>query len=247
MSTQLESPSRAPRRHPLRRSVGAAAAIAEGLLERREPALARRLSARERRTELVVATLFALVAAGLPLLHPESFESPRTAVLLVACYGLVRRVRFPLGPGLIRPTQLVFVPMLLLTPAAGCRARGCGSALGELPELLLRRAHPERLAVVVADGWYSVGPALVVTFLGPGHGRRRAAARARRAVRHRPRGLERRASVSAPGSPPPTLPVLALVFLIDALLAPVGYLAVLASANHEYAYLLAIAPARCSA
>ena len=36
--------------------------------------------------------------------------------------------------------------------------------------------------------------------------------------------------------------MLALVYLIDALLAPIGYLAVLASEVHQYAYLLAIAP-----
>ena len=36
--------------------------------------------------------------------------------------------------------------------------------------------------------------------------------------------------------------MLALVYLIDATLAPIGFLAVLASEVHEYAYLLAIAP-----
>ena len=43
----------------------------------------------------------------------------------------------------------------------------------------------------------------------------------------------------APGE---LLPVLGLVYLIDALLAPIGFLAVLATDVHEYAYLLAIAP-----
>ena len=43
-------------------------------------------------------------------------------------------------------------------------------------------------------------------------------------------------------SPAELLPVLALVYLIDASLAPIGYLAVLASEVHEHAYLLAIAP-----
>jgi PAS domain-containing protein len=43
-------------------------------------------------------------------------------------------------------------------------------------------------------------------------------------------------------SPTELLPVLALVYLIDASLAPIGFLAVLASQVHEHAYLLAIAP-----
>ena len=35
---------------------------------------------------------------------------------------------------------------------------------------------------------------------------------------------------------------MALVYLVDGMLAPIGYLAVLASDTHQYAYLLAIAP-----
>jgi hypothetical protein len=78
----------------------------------------------------------------------------------------VRRVRFPLGPGLIRPSQIVFVPLLFLTPAAAVPLLvALGSVLGDLPELIRRRAHPERLAVIIADGWYAVGPALVIAAL----------------------------------------------------------------------------------
>ena len=42
--------------------------------------------------------------------------------------------------------------------------------------------------------------------------------------------------------PPSCCRCSALVYLIDALLAPIGFLAVLATDVHEYAYLLAIAP-----
>ena len=84
--------------------------------------------------------------------------------------------------------------------------------------------------MIVADGWYAIGPALVIARLAdrprPRGRRRRPAARARRAVRVRHRRLERCASTSAPGSRPPSCSrVLALVYLIDALLAPIGYLA----------------------
>ena len=130
----------------LRRSVGAAAAVAEALLERRRPAVTRRLtSARAAR---------GAAAAGLFVRHRGRDGDPRrprrrdasTAVLLTLSYALMRRVRFPLGPGLIRPTQLVFVPMLFLTPAAAVPLLvALGSMLGELPDLLRRRAHPERL------------------------------------------------------------------------------------------------------
>jgi hypothetical protein len=97
-------------------AVGAAAAVAEVLLERRGPAVTRRLTPRERRVETVAAGLLLVTAASMAIVaQPEGEVS--TAVLLTALYALVRRVRFPLGPGLIRPTQVVFVPMLFLTPA----------------------------------------------------------------------------------------------------------------------------------
>ena len=220
--------------------VGTAAALAETLLERRGPALTRRLTPRERHVELTVATVF--VVTAVLMATTADWDKPDTSLLLVACYGLVRRVRFPLGPGLIRPTEVVFVPMLLLTPAAGVPLLvAVGSALGELPELLRKRAHPERLAVTVADGCYSVGPALVVLGLGQGTGALLLALAAQFATDLVVSSV--REYFGAGISPAELVPVLALVYLIDALLAPVGYLAVLASENHAYAYLLAIAPA----
>ena len=50
---------------PLKRTVGAAAAVAEALLERRGPALTRRLTPRERRVELTAAALFVATAAAM--------------------------------------------------------------------------------------------------------------------------------------------------------------------------------------
>ena len=74
-------------------------------------------------------------------------EPTGTAALLVVCYALMRRVRFQLGPGLIRPTQLVFVPMLFLTPAAAVPLLvALGSVLGELPELLAPARAPRAAA-----------------------------------------------------------------------------------------------------
>ena len=159
----------------------------------------------------------------------------------------MRRVRFQLGPGLIRPTQLVFVPMLLLTPAAAVPLLvAVGALLGELPDLVRRRAHPERLLVIVADGWYAVGPALVIAALVDGDpvhagwGVLLLALAAQFSVDFTASAL--RESLGAGISPAELLPVMALVYLIDASLAPIGFLAVLATEVHEHAYLLAIAP-----
>jgi PAS domain-containing protein len=224
----------------LKRTVGAAAAVAESLLERRGPAMTRRLTPRERRVEVTAAALFVAAAAAMATQASGDWGA---AALLVVCYALVRRVRFPLGPGLIRPTEIVFVPMLFLTPVEAVPALvALGALLGDTPEIIRHRAHPERLAVVISDGWYSVGPALVVAALSsePTYGVLLAALAAQLSTDLVITTL--REGLGAGIAPGELLPVLGLVYLIDALLAPIGFLAVLASDVHEYAYLLAIAP-----
>ena len=100
--------------------------------------------------------------------------------------------------------------------------------------------------MIVADGWYAVGPALVIAALADGAATTpRGASCCSRSARRSPSTSSRpslREYLGAGISPAELLPVLALVYLIDALLAPIGFLAVLASDVHEYAYLLAIAP-----
>jgi HD-GYP domain-containing protein (c-di-GMP phosphodiesterase class II) len=81
-----------------------------------------------------------------------------SAVLLAA-----QRVRFPLGSAWTSPTQLAFVSMLFVLPTelvplvvAVC------SAADLLPQALRRRLPLTRLLARVADGFYSLGPALVL-------------------------------------------------------------------------------------
>ena len=156
--------------------------------------MSRRLAPRERRVEIAAAGLFVATAAVMAVARAAG-DDVSTAVLLTLCYALMRRVRFQLGPGLIRPTQLVFVPMLFLTPAAAVPLLvALGAVLGELPDLARRRAHPERLLVIVADGWYAVGPALIIAAFSDGNavdaGVGHPAARARGAAVGRLRRLD---------------------------------------------------------
>jgi len=227
-----------------RRTVRTAAELAESLLERRNPAVARRLTATERTVELAAAGVFLLVAAVMGASAPP--EPVVTSTLLVVSYALVRRVRFQLGTGLIRPTQIVFVPMLFLTPAAAVPLLvTLGGVLGELPDLLRRRAHPERLAVVVADGWYAIGPAIAVALLDQ---QTTLAVLLIALVAQFACDLGASSAREYFGArilPSELLPVLALVYVMDATLAPIGFLAVLASEVYENAYLRPSRPPRC--
>ena len=242
MATTLKAPQVSD---SVKRRVKSAAAVAELLLERRHPAVSRRLTGRERLTESVAATLYMTVAIAMAT--TASAEPAGTAALLVVSYALTRRVRFQLGPGLIRPTQVVFVPMLFLTPAAAVPVLvALGSILGELPELLRRRAHPERITVIVADGWYAIGPALVIAAANPASPHETAAGLLIAALAAQfavdLAASTAREFVGARISPGELFPVLALVYLIDALLAPIGFLAALATEVYPGAYLLAVAP-----
>src|SRR4051794_33141062 len=229
------------------RALGHVAATADDLLEQRRPGLSRRLSARERRVESATAALFAVTAIALPAAWPRPWPDVPTAILLVATYSLVARVRFQVGPGLVRPTELVLVPMLFLLPpplVPGLVA--AGSVFSVLPEILRRRAHPERIVVAIADSMHAVGPAVVVTLLAPAEPTDAAAGvyllalAAQFAVDFVTSTA--REYLGTGLAPRELAPVLGIVYLADALLAPIGFLAVLATQERPHAYLLAAAP-----
>lgn len=231
----------------LGRSVTAASRIADTLLEQRHPSVARRLTPRELRVESVVAALFGVVAIPLAFIGWEGGEKPLSAVLLVATYAFVARVRFQVGPGLVRPTQLVLVPMLFLLPPTSVPLLvAVGLVLSELPEVVRRAAHPQRLVVAVADSWHAIAPAIVVALLidaDSGHAPWSACLIALLAQFALDFAVSTVREWFGAGIHPRRLgPVLAIVYVVDALLAPIGYLAVLASREHAFAYLLAVAP-----
>jgi PAS domain S-box-containing protein len=239
-----------PRRGPtvaLGRTLSAASTVADGLLEQREPSVARRLTARERRVESAIAGLFLVAAMPLATVSWGEWRHLPSAVLLVATYAFVARVRFQVGPGLVRPTQLVLVPMLFLLPAPAVPLLvAAGLVLSELPEIFRRKAHPERALVAVADSWHAIGPAIVVGLLVSADSSRvpwsayLLALLAQFGVDFAVSTL--REWFGAGIRPRELAPVLAIVYVVDALLAPIGFLAVLASREHPQAFLLAVAP-----
>jgi HD-GYP domain-containing protein (c-di-GMP phosphodiesterase class II) len=141
--------------------------VLEESLERRH----RGLDRRELAGNLVLTCAFLAVAvATTVLVSGDRAVSPWLALLFVGAYAVVGAVELWGDFGNVVPTQIVFVPMLLLLPAqdvpllvaaaivltsAGQAIRG-GAALG-------------RSALAVGDAWFSVGPALVLVALGSGH------------------------------------------------------------------------------
>ena len=107
---------------------------------------------------LTAATLMvALLPAGRPL-------QLGTAAILVVGYAIASRIKFEIGTGFTVPTQLVLVPMLFLLPTPMVPLFvAAGNLLGDLPDYLRGRRHPERMIMAFGDSWHAVGPALVLS------------------------------------------------------------------------------------
>jgi putative nucleotidyltransferase with HDIG domain len=127
-----------------------------------------RIGARERRFGIAAALSFAVVAIAMPLLLPSGrpFHSA-LAIGLVAAYAVADRVAFRVGSGWAVATQIVFVPMLfLLPPPIVPVVVAFAIAVDRIPELNAEEIHPTRIVLMLADGWYAVGPALVLSLAG---------------------------------------------------------------------------------
>jgi HD domain len=138
----------------------------EDLFEAARNRLTSPLQARERRAELIGAITFVLATGALVLWAPGGGEAP-LALALVVAYALASNVRFDVGAGFTVPTQLVLVPMLLLTPPGLVPLLVlAGILLSDLPEYVRRRRHPQRALVSVGDALHAVGPAAVLVAAG---------------------------------------------------------------------------------
>ena len=101
------------------------------------------LSRRELRTDAGLGALLLVAVVALAVLAPSARTlSPLGAIALIAAYALTQRVQFDVGAGYTVPSQLVFMPMLLLAPPALVPLLVAASFLvGRLPSYL-RGARP---------------------------------------------------------------------------------------------------------
>jgi putative nucleotidyltransferase with HDIG domain len=200
------------------------------------------LARRERATNAGFSAAFLVVAGALALLAPaERALDPLLAVVLVLAYAVVARVEFSAGAGTVVPTQVVFVPLLLLAPTPLVPLLvACALVLTDASAL----SAPRRAFAVLADAWFAVAPALVLVLAGaqtpawehaPWYVLALALqlaadtlitiARARLALGVRPVVMRHE---------------LALVYRVDVLLAPIGLLAAFGAAEQPFAVLLVL-------
>jgi putative nucleotidyltransferase with HDIG domain len=192
----------------------------------------------------VANTLAFLVAAValLVLLPSERSVDWHVAVALVVTLAVCAQVRFEVGTGYGIPTQLAFVPMLLLLPAGWVPlAVVAGVALAAVSNVVRGRTHFARLLHTPGDCWYAIGPVLVVGLAAPGEpsfGLVHVYAAALVAQFAFDLGATTLQDWAAHGVRPHVqLALMGWVCLVDMLLAPVGLAAALASVAAPYAFL----------
>jgi len=124
---------------------------------------------RRERAAVALSSLgfFATAAAILVFVPEDRSGSIGAAAAFVLAFALCSRIEFEAWSGAAVPTQLVLVPMLFALPLSWVPVLvAAGYALGELPQVLRREVAPERLALAGCNGWYAVGPVLVLSAAG---------------------------------------------------------------------------------
>jgi putative nucleotidyltransferase with HDIG domain len=215
----------------------------EESLERRQQTLTRR----EWLGTLLFSGGFLAAALALAVLATPARElSVPVAIAFVAAYALAGRIEFTSGAGYAIPTQLVFVPMLLLLPtpyvpllvlAANLAASAADAVRGDVA--------PSRLLLSPADAAFALGPAIVLV-LGGGQ---------LPAWEHLPlyalalaaqllvefAAYTARARLFHGLGPSEVLSELRLAHRVDVLLSPIGLLAAIAAADAPAAAVLVTA------
>ena len=201
------------------------------------------------RQELLVESAAAVLflACAIPLAahalgaHPIDWS---LAGALVGLYALASRLlKFPIGAGYVVPSYLVLVPMLLLLPPGVVPLlTAAGLVLGTLGQVAARRVHVDRVLFAIPDAWHALGPALVLVLAGPSHGAGTltliyVAAFLAGCLLDLVSATIRESAALGIASRV-QFRVIALVWVIDACIAPLGLLVAHAARQHRWEVLL---------
>ncbi len=200
---------------------------------------------REAVVEAGCAVIFLAIAVALPVLFGAETPPATLTIALILALALVSRVEFDVGAGYTIPTQIVFVPVLFLVhPGWAPLIVAAALVLGRA-RAILRDHNPGRQTLVsVGNAWFAVGPALVLCIAhvdGPS-----AAewpiyllAIASQFVVDTSVGAAREWLVLGV-QPRLQLRMTGLVFLVDVLLTPIGFLAAVVAQDAAMAFLLVL-------
>jgi putative nucleotidyltransferase with HDIG domain len=216
-----------------------------GQTEASRSRLQTRTRPREVAAQAVVGVPFLLAAGLLAALGLDESVDATDVVIFALAAAVMGRLEFEVGSGYTVPTQLIFVPMLfLLPPAIVPLVVAGGLLLDRIPDIVTSRWDAARIMWVPGDAWFAVGPSLVFLLAGvdgpsladwPIYLLALAAQFAgdlcasivREWIAH---GI----------APRLQLRFLREVWIVDALLSPIGLLAAFASTVEHDAFLLAL-------
>jgi diguanylate cyclase (GGDEF)-like protein len=219
----------------------------ERLLEDSWEQRGERASRRELTVEAIAAVSFLLIAVPMAipalLLHPVD---PLLVALLIGLYALVAgAIRFPVGAGYMVPSYLVLVPMLLLLPPAAVPlVVAVALVLASVARCLAGRVSAEHILFSVPNAWHALGPALVLILAGRTHGELGtvavylAAFLASGVVDFVTSTLRETFALSV--APQLQLRVAAVVYPVDACIAPLGLLLAHVARDNHLALLMAL-------
>ena len=128
------------------------------------------LSPAERRAEAVVSGGFVIAVVMLLVAFPPArgaWDGPAAIACLLALI-VALRAKFDMGSGFTVPSQLAFVPLLFTVPASLVPvAMVVALGVAYLPDVVRGELRPVRMLRFLGDGWFSIGPALVLCVAGP--------------------------------------------------------------------------------
>jgi HD-GYP domain-containing protein (c-di-GMP phosphodiesterase class II) len=125
------------------------------------------LADREAVVERLLGGVFVLVAVVLAMGADAGGASWLAIAGATLAYAVASRVEFDVAGGFVAPTQLAFIPLLVVTPAHYVPlAVGLALVLARVPDLISGRSSAARLWIALSNGWVSLGAALTLILAG---------------------------------------------------------------------------------